>query len=79
MIAGTQAEYHSDADSTKDTPNLVLMGKLWGVVCEYFLENWPSYNGTTLCVDSWYPIFVICYMFSFFEAQKCHCVSSGIK
>ena len=36
MIAGTQAEYQSDAGSTKDTPYLTLACKWWGVFCEYF-------------------------------------------
>ena len=48
MIGGTQAEYQSDAGSTKDTPYLALMGELWDVSCEYFLENWPRNNGTVL-------------------------------
>ena len=46
--AETQAEYQSDAWSTKDTPYLALTGELWGVFCEYLSENLPSYNGTTL-------------------------------
>ena len=36
MIDGTQAEYQSDAGSTKDTPYLALTGELWGVFCKYF-------------------------------------------
>ena len=48
MIAGIQAEYQSDAGAIKDTPYLALKGELWGVFCEYFLENWPCYNSTTL-------------------------------
>ena len=48
MIAGTEAEYQSDAGSTKYTPYLALMGELWGVFCEYLWENWPRYNGTAL-------------------------------
>ena len=48
MIAGTQAEYESDAGSTKDTPYLALTGELWGVFCEYFFENLLRYNGTEL-------------------------------
>ena len=47
MIAGIQAEYQSNARSTKDTPYLTLLGELWDVFCEYFLEDWPRYNGTT--------------------------------
>ena len=39
MIAWTQAEYQSDVGSTKDTSYLALTGELWGVLCEYFLEN----------------------------------------
>ena len=37
MIRGTEAEYQSDAGSTKDTPYLTLTGNLWGVfvnICE---------------------------------------------
>ena len=50
MTAGTQAEYQSDAGSTKETPYLAQTGELWGVFWEQFLENSPSYNGTTLYV-----------------------------
>ena len=39
MIAGTQAKYQWYAGSTKDTPYLTLMGKLWDVFCEYSLDN----------------------------------------
>ena len=35
MITGTEAEYQSNARSTKDTPYLALTGELWGIVCEY--------------------------------------------
>ena len=31
IIAGTEAEYQSDAESTKDTPYLDLTVELWGV------------------------------------------------
>ena len=48
MITRTEAEYQSEAGSTKDTPYLTLTGELWGVFCEYLSENWPRYNGTTL-------------------------------
>ena len=48
MIVGTQAEYQSDAGSTKDSPHLALMGELWGGFCDYVWENWPRYNGTAL-------------------------------
>ena len=41
-------EFQSEFESTKDTPYLALMGKLWGVFCEDFRENWWPYNGTTL-------------------------------
>ena len=43
MIVGIEAEYQSDAESTKDTPYLALTGELWGVFCEYLWENWPHY------------------------------------
>ena len=48
MIAGTGAEYRSDARSTKDTPYLALVAELLGVFCWYFKENWPRYTRTTL-------------------------------
>ena len=32
----------------KNTPYLALTGELWDGFCEYFGENWPHYNGTTL-------------------------------
>ena len=34
MVAETQTEYQSDAESTKDTPYLALTGELWGVFYE---------------------------------------------
>ena len=37
----------SMAGSTKDILYLTIMGELWSVFCEYFLENWQRYNGTT--------------------------------
>ena len=48
MIAGTEAEYQSDAESTKETPNLTLTCQPWGVFCEYLWENLPCYKGTAL-------------------------------
>ena len=48
MIAGTRAEYASDAGSTKDAPYLALTGEVWGVFRDYIWENRPRYNGTTL-------------------------------
>ena len=50
IITETEAEYQSDAGSTKDTPCLALTGELWGVFCEYLWENWPRYNGTALYI-----------------------------
>ena len=40
----TIAEYESDIELTKDT----LTGKLWGVCCEDFRENWLRYNSAAL-------------------------------
>ena len=48
MIAGTEAEYQSDAGSTNYTPYHTLTGELWSVFCWYLLENLPCYNGTAL-------------------------------
>ena len=48
MIIEIEAEYQSDAGTTKDTPYLALTGELWGVFCEYLRENQPRYNGTAL-------------------------------
>ena len=48
MIIEIEAEYQSDAETTKDTTYLVLTGKLWGVFCEYLWENQLRYNGTAL-------------------------------
>ena len=42
----TAAEHKVGFKHTKVTPYLTLMGKLWGVFCVHFGENWPSYNGT---------------------------------
>ena len=55
MIAGTQADYESDAGSTKDAPYLALTGELWGIFCKYFWENWPRYNGTALYITKKTP------------------------
>ena len=35
----------------KDTPYLILTGKLWGVCYRDFLENWQCYNSATLCIN----------------------------
>ena len=35
MIIGTEAEYQSDAESTKDTPYLALKGGVLDAFCEY--------------------------------------------
>ena len=51
MIAGTETENRSDAETTKDTPYLALTGDLLDVFCEYLWENWPRYNGTALYMD----------------------------
>ena len=48
--AMTGAELKSDFKFTTDSPYLALTGELWGVYCEDFGENWPSYNGTALYV-----------------------------
>ena len=56
MVAGTQAEYQSDAGSTKETPYLTLRGEPWGLCCGDFRENWPCYNGTALYL---LPIFLM--------------------
>ena len=50
MIIEIEAEYQSDAGTTKDTPYLALTGELWGVFCEYLWENQPRYNGTPLYI-----------------------------
>ena len=51
MIIEIEAEYQSDAGTTKDTPYLALTGELWGVFCEYLRENQQRYNGTALYID----------------------------
>ena len=48
MIIEIEAEYQSDAGTTKD---LALTGDLWGVFCEYLRENQPRYNGTALYIS----------------------------
>ena len=45
------AEIESDFRITTDTPDLALTGKLHGVYCEVFEENWPHYNDTALYLD----------------------------
>ena len=52
IIAGTEAEYQSDAGSTEDTPYCALMGELWDGFCWYFLENWPHHNSTALYITA---------------------------
>ena len=42
------AEHKSDVKLTTDTPYLALTGKLCGVSCEHFGENWLCYYGTVL-------------------------------
>ena len=44
-------ESESDIRITTDTAYLALMGKLWGIFCEDFGENWSCYNGTALYQD----------------------------
>ena len=44
----TAAEHELDLKLTRGTPNLALMGELWGASCEEIGENWPCYEGT-LC------------------------------
>ena len=39
IIAGTGAEYQSEAYPTQGIPYLTLTGKLWGVFCEYYLRE----------------------------------------
>ena len=40
------AERKSNIKLTKDTPYFALTGKLWGVYCEDFEENWLRYTKT---------------------------------
>ena len=50
MTAGTQAEYESGAGLTKHTPHTPYPS--YGVYfVNFFLENWPRYNGTALYVQ----------------------------
>ena len=49
MIVGTQAEYQSDAGSTKYTPYLALTGELWGVLMA------PH------CIDQWLHMPNVCH------------------
>ena len=51
VLKGTEAEYQSDAGSTKDTPYLNLMGDLRGVLWIIAMKL-TCYNGTALCVIS---------------------------
>ena len=48
IIAGTEAEYQSEAEPSKDTPNLALTGELWGIFRKNSGGNWPGYNRTAL-------------------------------
>ena len=59
MNTEIEAEYESDAGSTKDTPYLALMGELWGVFCGYFWENWPRYNGTALYIPVGFEVVLL--------------------
>ena len=51
MITGNGAEYQSDAGYTADDPYVAITGEPWGVICKYFCEKWPRYNGTALYSD----------------------------
>ena len=53
MIIEIEAEYQSDAGTTKDIPYLALARELWGVFCEYLWSNQPRYNGTVLYLRNW--------------------------
>ena len=64
MIIEIEAEYQSDAGTTKDTPYLALTGELWGVFCEYLWENQPRYNGTALYLDANQPKYSYLIKFS---------------
>ena len=46
MIAGTQAENQSDAESTiwKDTPYLAVTGELWGCLLQILWKDWSRYD-----------------------------------
>ena len=45
----SEAKDASEVLFWKDPPSyLALTGELWGVFCEYLVENWPRYNGTAL-------------------------------
>ena len=46
--AVAEVEFKSEYEPTRDSPYLTLTGELWGALCEYFGENWPRYNGTTV-------------------------------
>ena len=46
ITAVIEWEYKSKFETTNDTPYLALTGKLCGVFCYDFGENWPRYNGT---------------------------------
>ena len=48
MIIWIEAEYQSDAGTTKDTPYLALAGELCGVFWDNLWSNQPRYNGTAL-------------------------------
>ena len=44
----TATESKWDFKHTIGTTYLTLTGELWGVYCEDFEENWPSYNSSAL-------------------------------
>ena len=44
----TVADRISDLNLTIDIPHLALMGKVWGVCWENYLENWLRYNSTAV-------------------------------
>ena len=69
MNTGTEAEYQSDAGSTKDMPYLDLTGELWGVFCEYLWEN-SCYNGPALYYKILTWKWKSCYV------SRCHKASS---
>ena len=71
----TAAEHKSDLELTKETSYITLTGKLSGVCCEDFGENWLFYNDTALCIMSRESNFLLHLMIiSIFQANKIiHC------
>ena len=53
--------HQSKAETPKDTSYFTWTGELWGVLREYFGENWPRYNDSALSLSVYIYIYIYIY------------------